>query len=83
MAADNPPGRTTPDPIYQVVFNLARELWVVKDRQLVLEEVLKEAGIDAAALVDQYQPGDDLTQRLNAERQQLLDRVFLPMESET
>ena len=32
MAAQENPGRTTPDPLYQVVFNLTRELWVVKDR---------------------------------------------------
>ncbi len=81
MAAQENPGRTTPDPLYQVVFNLTRELWVVKDRQLVLEAALEEAGIDAAALVDQYQPGDELKQRLDAERQQMLDRVFLPMQS--
>ena len=81
MGAQHNPGRTMPDPLYQVVFNLARELWVVKDRQLVLEAALEEAGIDAAALVDQYQPGDELTKRLDAERQQLLDRVFLPMQS--
>jgi len=81
MGAQENPGRTTPDPLYQVVFNLTRELWVVKDRQLVLEEALKEAGIDAAALVDQYQPGDELKERLDTERQQLLDRVFLPMQS--
>ena len=82
MAEQKNPGETTPDPLHQVVFNLARELWVVKDRQLVLEEVLKESGIDAAALVDQYQPNSELTERLDSERQQLLDRLFLPLESE-
>ncbi len=82
MGADNPPGKTTTDPLYQVVFNLARELWVIKDRQLVLEEVLKSAGIDAAQLVDQHQPDASLAKRLDEERAQLLDRVFLPMEAE-
>lgn len=80
MAAQHKPGETIPDPLYQVVFNLVRELWVIKDRQLVLEDVLKTAGIDAAALVDTHQPDADLAKRLDEERAELMDRVFQPME---
>ena len=79
---DQAPGKTTVDPLYQVVFNLVRELWVVKDRQLVLEEVLKQTGIDANQLVDGHQPDTAFAKRLDKEREQLLNRVFLPMEAE-
>jgi hypothetical protein len=79
MTDQHPPGRTIPDPLHQVVFNLARELWVIKDRQMVLEDVLKSRGIDAAELVDQHQPGPELARQLDEERAQLLERVFQPM----
>jgi hypothetical protein len=79
MVEQYKPGKTVSDPLHQVVFNLARELWVIKDRQMVLEDVLRSKGIDAAELVDQHQPGPELAKQLDEERAQLLERLFQPM----
>ena len=47
---------------------LARELWVVKDRQRVLEALLADNGIIAPTAVANHQPGPDLATELVAER---------------
>lgn len=47
---------------------LARELWVVKDRQRVLEALLADNGIIAPMAVANHQPGPDLAAELLAER---------------
>lgn len=47
---------------------LARELWVVKDRQRVLEALLAENGIIAPEAVANHQPGPELAAELLAER---------------
>ena len=47
---------------------LARELWVVKDRQRVLEALLADNGIIAPFAVANHQPVSDLAAELLAER---------------
>jgi hypothetical protein len=49
------------------VISLARELWVVKDRQLVAEAILKQNGL--LADLDSFQPDAELSAKLAAERQ--------------
>ena len=74
MADPAPPA----DELFAIVLNLVQELWIVKDRQIVLEHVLAEHGIDAAAAVDALQPDAALTARLSEERQQLLAKCLGP-----
>ena len=56
------------DDLGRAVFTLAREVWVLRDRQRILEQVLAERGVDVADAIDRYQPGPELQQRLDAER---------------
>jgi hypothetical protein len=44
------------DNVADAVLALARELWVVADRQLILEAALARHGIDAAAEIDSFEP---------------------------
>ncbi len=69
---------TPNDALLNILLNVIQELWVVKDRQLILEAVLQEAGIDAAAAVDDYQPSAELTQQLQAARTLLLEKCLAP-----
>ena len=64
------------DKLGQALLSLTRELWVLKDRQRILESVLEEAGILAADAIDAYEPDDRLTATLTAERRQLIDSVL-------
>lgn len=64
------------DDLGRTVLLLARELWVVKDRQRVLEAVLGERGIDVADAVRDYQPSGALAEALAAERDRFAQAVI-------
>lgn len=71
------------DPIAQLALMLAKELWVLRDRQIVLESVLAEKGIAASELIDAYQPTGAVKERLARERKRFLDEIqsaLLPAE---
>lgn len=63
------------DPLAQALLTLAKELWSLRDRQIVLETVLTEKGIDVATAVERYQPRGAIKARLDTERQQFLDSL--------
>lgn len=63
------------DALTQTVLTLAKELWTLKDRQIVLEAVLAERGIDVAAAVERYQPAGPVKQRLTDERRRFLGDI--------
>jgi len=64
------------DKLGQALISLTKELWVVKDRQRVLEAALADAGIVAADIVDTYVPNAVLRDSLQAERRQLINNVL-------
>jgi hypothetical protein len=64
------------DRLGQALITLAQELWVVKDRQKVLETVLAEAGIIVPDSIDQFQPDEKLAGQLETERAELIERVL-------
>lgn len=76
--SEKQPGVTEPDPLFQVTLSLAKELWVVKDRQAVLEEVLGQKGIDVAEAVDTHQPSPELAAKLDEERKRWLSDLIAP-----
>lgn len=64
------------DNILDALVELSAVMWTIQDRQIILERVLEEKGIDAAALIEAYKPTDqDLAMR-RAERDQIVERVF-------
>lgn len=64
------------DRLGQALITLTKELWIVKDRQRVLEAVLADAGLLDNTAVDTYQPAETLESDLKAERQKLIDDVI-------
>jgi hypothetical protein len=64
------------DRLGQAVISLTKELWVVKDRQRILEAALAEAGVLAPDTLDRYSPDGALSDVLRAERRQLIDSVL-------
>lgn len=64
---------------------LARELWVTRDRQFVLEEVLEAKGIAVAEAVRDHRPSVALAERLRAERERFTESLMTtlcpPVES--
>ncbi len=67
----------TPDQLDNLglaVISLAKELWIVKDRQLVAEALLKQKGL--LADLDSFQPDPDLAATLAAERQRFVQDLM-------
>ena len=64
------------DRLGQAVLTLTQELWILKDRQRVLEALLEEAGIVLPSAINQYEPNAALTEQLSAERRRLIDQVI-------
>jgi hypothetical protein len=63
----------TPDQLDNLGFALiemAKEMWVMKDRQMVTEALLREKGL--LADLDSYQPGADLADKIASERKRFL-----------
>jgi hypothetical protein len=64
----------TPDQIDNLgyaLIELAKELWVMKDRQIITEAILRQKGV--VIDLDTYQPGPDLTAHIAAERTRFLN----------
>jgi hypothetical protein len=69
------------DPVAQLALMLAKELWVLKDRQLVLESVLTQQGIPVRDLVERYQPSDADRQFIDAARKRFAADVVAALEA--
>lgn len=55
---------------------LAAEVWTIRDRQAVLETVLKSQGIDAATLIEQHRPDDAELATRKALREEFVARLL-------
>lgn len=63
----------TPDQLDSLGFALlemAKEVWIMKDRQLITEALLRERNL--LGDLDAYQPGPELSARIAAERERFL-----------
>lgn len=61
--------------IAQAFVSLASELWIVKDRMAVLEQVLDRHGIPAPTAVDAFTPQGEFKDALDAERRAWTQRM--------
>jgi hypothetical protein len=64
------------DRLGQALITLTKELWVMKDRQCILEAALADAGVLEHGAIDRYQPDDALQSNLDNARKQLIDGLI-------
>lgn len=64
------------DNLGRALISLTREVCVLTDRQMVLEQVLAEKGIDVADAVDSYQPDDATQKRLDGATRTIIDSII-------
>lgn len=64
------------DRLGQALITLTKELWVLKDRQRILEAALADAGLLDREVIDSYKPGEELSKTLATERRQLIDNML-------
>lgn len=70
------------DQLGQAVMTLAKELWVVKDRQYITEAVLAKRGIDISEEISLFQPDAALEAKLKAEREALVKKLSQDLTGE-
>lgn len=64
------------DKLTQALFHVAGELWAARDRQAVLERLLGEARMVLPTEIDSYRPDQDLTARLEGEREAFVGAIL-------
>jgi hypothetical protein len=55
---------------------LVSELWILRDRVLILEHLLAEAGILKPGQIDEFAPPEDLSKKLEKDRDLFVARVI-------
>ncbi len=71
------------DNIMDALVELAAEVWTTRDRLMVLEAVLSEQGIDAAALVEEHVPDDAVKAARKVARDAFITQVFASFSRRT
>ena len=64
------------DNLMDAVVEMSAVLWTVRDRQIVLEKVLAEKGIDASKLIESYLPDTSEKAARAAERDDMVKSIF-------
>ena len=64
------------DQLASVVFRLAMEISVLRDRLHTHEQLLREAGVISAGDVDKYRPDQNASQDRIRATQQLIEGIF-------
>ncbi|SEF59939.1 hypothetical protein SAMN04489712_101549 [Thermomonospora echinospora] len=64
------------DEITRMLTELASEVWILRDRTLVLEHLLRERGCLDEGAVEALRPTGELLARLGEERGAFVSRVF-------
>lgn len=68
--------KTDIDKLGHALLTLTKELWVLKDRQRILEAALEDAGITTQELINNYQPDDQLKDELTKSREALINEMI-------
>jgi hypothetical protein len=64
------------DRVGQALLTLTMEVWVLRDRQRILEAALEKSGVLTAGAIDTYEPSDELKTSLRDERHRLIDSIL-------
>jgi hypothetical protein len=63
------------DDLANAYVSVLGELWIMKDRQAVLEQVLARHGIAAPEQIEKFEPSGEFKAQLDAERQSWIRRM--------
>ena len=64
------------DNVARAVLTLTREVVVLTDRVMVLDEILGQKGVDVSDAVDSYQPSEEFQERANGAMQTITRDVL-------
>ena len=63
----------------EAVLTLTQELWILADRQMVMEAVLARHGIDISDEIDRFEPDEALQAKMNEKCQFISRRIVNAM----
>ena len=63
------------DRLLRMNTELLSELWILRDRVMVLEKILEEKGLLDTRAIDDYAPSPEFDEALQDERDRLVQRV--------
>lgn len=72
--------RLRSDPVAKLALTLAKELWMLRDRQLMLEDALARKGIDVAELIDRHPPQGNAAKAIEADRKRFVGEVLAALQ---
>ena len=64
------------DHLLEIVLLLGGELWVNRDRQMIMEELLATKGKVTPELIESFKPDDAFKERQNVARTRFTERVY-------
>jgi len=76
------PSKEHDSKLFHALAALAEQVWVLQDRQIVMEQVLAAKGVDLSEDLERFQPDETLAKRLDAERQQFIATVMASFGAE-
>ncbi len=64
------------DNMFDALLELSAVVWTFRDRQIVLERILKDKGLDVSNEIEAYVPTDSELEERKTERDEMISRVF-------
>lgn len=64
------------DHLLEIVLQLGGELWVTRDRQMVMEHLLATEGKVTPEMIEQFKPPAEMTEKLKEQRRTFTRRVY-------
>ena len=71
------------DNLIAVVLELGAELWVLRERQRITEQLLTTHGKVTTEMIEQHMPSPEEQARSKAERDEFVNRVYAAFARET
>lgn len=68
------------DPVARLALTLAKELWMLRDRQLVLEDALARKGVDVRELIERGVPQGAAAEAIAADRKRFVGEVLAALQ---
>jgi hypothetical protein len=69
------------DATVRMVVELAAQVWVDRERLLVVEQLLAERGVVTREALESYRPSESLAATWKARRDQFVEDIFKPLRS--
>ena len=69
------------DDVARGLLALAREVWVLTDRVMIMEALLQDRGV-SSGMIDNFQPDEKLELELKKRREAMLGRLMTAMGAE-